>query len=185
MSKAARVGRSAISRPKVDWLKSTSIEGGDVFLWVDDQRVYGWLFERVGGTIRPYNVWWDNFSGDIKIDLIPRITVLEYSHRINSIAILAEQDCHWPNLDTLPNHFGAGYISPPSDLKELCFQRRKALDRGVLIENECKAFRKSGYERKLETLELMVLRNNAERLYPPALRYLVGVCEALSQLGEL
>jgi hypothetical protein len=167
---------------QTDWVRGASVAGADVFIWAEGRHAYGWLFERSSDAVRPCGLFWDRCQGDIEIDLIPRITILENSSRINSVAILQEKSCRWSGLEAVPEQWKPRYVSIPEDLRELFFIRRKALASGDLIESDWKKFQKFKVAARLETLELGLLRNQ-----PPhpsnmqCLRYLVGACEMIGR----
>ena len=178
-----KIGRNMANRAAVDWLRNASVEGIDVFIWAERRHAYGWIYRRSNGVLRPCGLFREGGGGEACPDLIPRLTILEYSDRINSVAWIAAEDSNWSSLERIPAQFKPRNIGIPANLREACFTRRAALASGVLTESAFKDFdRKHKMTRKLDRLELSVLRD--EKIHMSlhgALRYLIGACDLLSR----
>lgn len=176
------LGREQVDRPVVDWLRETSTEGIDIFVYAEKTRAYGWLFERSGGVVRPFGMFHDICRGNIQNDLIPRLTVTEHSSRINSVAVFIGEESEWGSLGCISEQLKPRLVIPPKDIKELFFLRRQALDTGALVESGWKKFKQGKMPEKLDSIEIGFLRGDRPHGGNIiALRYLLGVCELLSR----
>ena len=174
-----QLGRRKALSPVFDWLEAANSESTKVFVWVDRRRFYGWAFTASHSVIRPRSAWWGKVTGDVKVDLIPRLALIGSSCQIDKLSIFAPQGCGW-DIASLPLSFNVKLCELPPSLTKMCLTRREAIHTGKLDESQCEVLRKYGYTPKLEALELAVLRRQDLEDYSPQIRYLMGLSEVLN-----